>query len=324
MKVGIDIGGSHIAIGVVENEKIIEKIEKLWTKEDKQNIKESVVNYIVETVKELLKKYTIESIGIGLPGTQKNGVIISSGKLEIENFPIIKKLQEKINISIIDKQEEKTSTPIINKLQERMEMPIKIKNDAKCAAIAEDRYGYLKEYTRSLFISLGTGLGGAVLIDHQLLNTGENPGCEIGHMIIEKDGLECSCGNKGCWQQYASMKVLKNNLRKVLGLDDTVHGKQLVEIIKQKKFEEEKQQKVDKVIEEYVKNLSIGISNLINIFEPEVIAIGGSFKFFEDILLEKIKKEIIDKDLLFNKRENLNIVSAILGNDAGIIGATLI
>ena len=300
MKIGIDIGGSHIAIGVVENDKIIEKIEKLWTKEDKQNIKEAIVNYIEEITKELLKKYKIESIGIGLPGTQKNGVIVNSGKLEVENFPIVNKLQEKIEISI------------------------KIKNDAKCAAIAEDRYGYLKDYNRSLFISLGTGLGGAVLIDHQLLDTGDNPGCEIGHMIIEKDGLKCTCGNRGCWQQYASMKVLKNNLRRELELDDTVHGEQLVEIIKQKKFEEEKKQKIEKIIEEYVKNLSIGILNLINIFEPEVIAIGGSFKFFEDILLEKIKKEILNNNLLFNKRENLNIVSATLGNDAGIIGATLI
>ena len=292
MKVGVDIGGSHIAIGLVENGLIVEKIEKSWTNKERENIKESIINYIVKTIKELSNKYDIESIGIGIPGTQANGIIVQSGKLKMDNFPIVKKLQEKINYNI------------------------KIRNDAKCAAIAEDKYGSLKNYNRSLFITLGTGVGGAILINHQLLDAGDNPRCEVGHMIIEKDGLQCTCGNKGCWQQYSSMKVLKNNLRKEWGLTEKVHGEELLEMLHSGKQQNS--------VQEFIEYLSIVISNLINIFEPEVISIGGSFVYFEDILLEKLKQNIIEKQLLFNPRETLNICSAVLGNDAGIIGATLI
>ena len=103
--------------------------------------------------------------------------------------------------------EECISTVDVN--EQRKNIPIKIKNDAKCAALAENKYGSLKDYKRSIFIGLGTGIGGAVIVDDKLLDTGDLPGCEIGHMIIQKDGLECKCGKKGCFEKYASMKAFK-------------------------------------------------------------------------------------------------------------------
>ena len=300
MKVGIDLGGSHIAIGVVDNSGvIIEKIEKRLKNAEKRTIEKSIEEYIIENAKLLMKKYKISEIGIARPGTVSDDKVIKSVNLGLENYEIVKKLKSKIQV------------------------PIKIRNDAKCAAIAENTYGCLKSYNRSIFLTLGTGIGGAVIINNKLLDTGNLPGCEIGHMSIEKDGILCKCGRKGCFEKYASMKILKDNLRKALGYDEKVSGKELFEIIRSNTPESKDYDIIEKILKQYIEDLSIGIANLINIFEPEAIGIGGSFVYFEEVLLNRLKTEIISKNILFNPRENIIIKTAILENDAGIIGATL-
>lgn len=294
MKIGIDLGGSHIAIGVIDDKGyIVEKIEKRLLSKDKKNIKETIENYIIKNTNELMSKYKIKEIGIAVPGTIKDGIILKSVNLGVSNYNIIDNLKKEINL------------------------PIKIRNDAKCAAIAENKIGALKDYSRSIFLTLGTGIGGAVIINNKLLDTGELPGCEFGHVIIQKDGLKCNCGKNGCFEKYASMKALKTNLRQVLGVDEKTRGQELLDIIRKNPDNEE----LNKVIDEYIEYLSIGLSNLINIFEPEAIGIGGSFVYFSDVLLDKLIKNIIKKQYLFNKREKLIIIPAALGNDAGIIGA---
>lgn len=293
MKIGIDLGGSHIAIGVVDAEsgKIIEKFEKRITSVEKENIQQSIEETITDYANQFINKYNIESIGMAIPGWAKDGVIITSGNIGIENYPIVKRLQEKINL------------------------PIKIRNDAKCAAIAENVYGCLKGYNRSLFLTLGTGIGGAVFYDNKLLQAGEKPGYEVGHMVIEKNGIQCSCGRKGCFERYASMKVFKNNLRNALGVDENVRGEQLLDILRKNNIENDNYEIVEKVVSEYIESLYIGILNLINIFEPQIIGIGGSFVYFEDVLLPRLKEKL--------QRDDIIIETAVLGNDAGIIGATI-
>lgn len=140
-------------------------------------------------------------------------------------------------------------------------------------------------------------------------------------MIIQKDGLECKCGKKGCFEKYASMKAFKTNLRKELNLDEKTRGEELLNILRNNNGNNKNYKKIEKVINDYIEYLSIGISNLINIFEPEAIVIGGSFVYFEDVLLNRLYKKIIEGNLLFNKRDSLIIKLAVLGNDAGIIGA---
>ena len=209
-------------------------------------------------------------------------------------------------------------------LEKQLKLPIKIKNDAKCAAIAENKIGCIKGYKRALFLTLGTGIGGAIIIDGKLLNTGEYPGAEVGHMVIEKDGIKCNCGKQGCFERYASMKVLKNNLRKELGLTEKTRGEELLRMIRSNKKGDDNYEKIENTVALFIDYLAIGISNLINIFEPEAVGIGGSFVFFEDVLLDRLKKRILKENLLFNKRKEIAIYPAVLGNDAGIIGATLI
>lgn len=301
MKIGIDLGGSHIAIGAVDNNgKVIEKFEKRITKTEKKNIKKTIEEYIIEKTKMLQEKYKITLMGIAVPGTIENGVILKSVNLELKNYQLLDKLKENINI------------------------PIKIRNDTKCAAIAENIYGALREYNSGIFLTLGTGIGGAIIINNKLLEVGELPGCEFGHMIIQKNGLQCNCGKKGCFEKYASMKAFKDNLRNVLNLDEKTSGKDLLDIIRRNPQGSENFNKINKVIEEYIDNLSIGISNLINIFEPEAVVIGGSFVFYEEIFMNKLKEKILNNSLLFNQRKEIIIQTAILGNDAGLIGSTLL
>ncbi len=155
MKIGIDLGGSHIAIGVVDaNGRIVEKIEKRFTSTQKKNIKKVLEEYIPKHVLELAQKYKITEVGIGSPGTIEDGNIISAGNLGIKNYPIVEKLQETIKL------------------------PIKIRNDAKCATIAENIYGCLKGYERSLFLTLGTGIGGTMIVQNQLFGEIDKFRCE--------------------------------------------------------------------------------------------------------------------------------------------------
>ena len=297
LNIGIDLGGSHIGIGIVDDKgKIIEKFEKRLLAEDKVRIEEVVENYIVNAFLKWNDKYKIDKIGIAVPGTVSLGVIKRCVNLGLENYDLTANLSKYIKC------------------------PIKMANDCKCASLAECNFGSLKNYNRAVFLSLGTGIGGAVLINKKLLDCGIYPGCEFGHMVIKKDGLLCNCGKKGCFEKYASMKTFKNQIRQALNLDEKTSGEELLDIIKSNL----KNEKINNIITEYIENLSIGISNLINIFEPEVVGLGGSFVYFSDILLERLKIELIGKHYLFNKRDKLDIIPAEFKNDAGIIGSTLI
>ena len=299
-KMGIDLGGSHIAIGIVDsNGKILEKIEKKLKGVITKEVKKIIEDTIIEAFNKFKEEYKITEIGMAIPGTVTQDVVVKSVNLGLTNYNIIKELQKRIDI------------------------PIKIKNDAKCAAIAESTYGSLKKYKRILFLTLGTGIGGAVIINNKLLDAGDLPGCEIGHMIIEKNGLECNCGKRGCFEKYASMKVFKNNLRKAINLDENVSGKELLAIIKNTTKNDKNYKIIEKVKKEFIENLALGLSNLINIFEPEAIGIGGSFVYFEEVLLNDLENILLSEKLLFNPRKEINIQTAVLGNEAGIIGAVL-
>lgn len=209
--------------------------------------------------------------------------------------------------------------PIVAKLQKQYTMPIFLKNDAKCAAICEKEYGSLKEYTNSIFLTIGTGIGGAIIWNNELLIPTKYPGFEIGHMIIEKDGKQCSCGKKGCFETYASIVALKQQVMQNYYLSENITGKELLDQIRKDK----KDEKMQGILGDYVEYLSIGISNLINIFEPEVISIGGSFTYYEEIFLDKLKNKLQDNHLLFNNSMP-QIILATRKNDAGIIGASRI
>lgn len=137
-------------------------------------------------------------------------------------------------------------------------------------------------------------------------------------MVIQKNGLECNCGRKGCFEKYASMKAFKYMVQQEFEKKD-LRGEEIKELLEDNKNSE----RTKKVVEKYIGYLSTGIANLINIFEPQIISMGGSFVYFKDILLEKLEVELNKNGVLFNNQEIPKITIAKLKNDAGIIGSVI-
>lgn len=295
MKIGIDMGGSHVAIGIVnENGKIIEKFEKdIKTVGDQA--KAEISTYIIEIISKIKENHNIEKIGIGSPGTPRDGVLTNLINLKIKEF----------DISSI--------------LMEHFDIPVLLKNDAKCAGLAEKTYGALKEYQDAVFLCLGTGIGASVFMNGKELKPIQNPGMEIGHMVIDKNGIKCNCGKTGCFETYCSIKRLKNKLINEMNLSKEVSSKELLEILKWRAKEEN----IKKILEEYIDNLNIGLSNIIDIFAPQAICLGGGFVYFEEILYKPFLEKYYNERKSFYKDRIPDIKLALLGNDAGIIGATI-
>ena len=293
MKIGIDLGGSHIGIGIIgEQGTILEKQEVDLLKEERNNLQEFIQNYLEKSVQKILKQYVIEGIGVASPGTPSQGKITTLVNLGIREFDI---------------------TSFFRKMTD---VPIQIRNDAKCAGLAEKKYGALKPYEDAVFLCLGTGIGGSAFLQGKELIPKRNPGLEIGHMIIKKDGNLCKCGKKGCFETYCSMKSLKNKLIQILEVNKSITSKELL-------IFNQNEEKVQKFLQEYTENLIIGLSNVIDIFEPQAICLGGSFVYFEEVLYELLVEKYYTKRYVFNKGSLPELKLAKLGNDAGMIGSTI-
>ena len=303
MKIGIDLGGSHIAIGLVDdNYEIREKRTYYLSDRKGLSTKNFIMNSIKNGIAEIcesnkIKEKDIEKIGIASPGNPKDGIIQNVVNLGIEDFNIQMSLE--IYYDNIE---------------------VRVANDAKCAALAEKKFGSLKEYNDSIFLCIGTGIGGAFFYNGEMIIPNRNAGFEFGHMVIDKNGAKCACGNNGCFEIFCSKKRFKEKLLKELKVKDYVSAHDLIPIVKENMNKEN----ISQIIDEYVENLSVGLGNLVNIFEPEVICIGGSLAHYEDLLFEKLRNSMYNGRYLFNKENPPKIVAAITGNDAGIIGSTLL
>lgn len=300
MKIGIDLGGSHIGIGLIEGVELKESIDRFFSQEDRKDIENSILKYINELIKELLEKTNIsidkiESIGVASPGTVANGKV-TSWNLGLKEFNLKDKLIEMFN------------------------KPVTVRNDGKCAALVEKKYGAMKDYDDCVFINIGTGIGGAAFLGGKLLEPKKYSGFEFGHMTLVKDGIQCTCGKKGCFERYASIKSLKNRITKTLNIDGLdISGQYMREHLMVEYHDQ-----VQNDIEDFLNYLRIGVCNLIDIFEPEVVCFGGSFSYYEGHpVLNKLIEEINKPNMTFNNGEKPKIVTAFFKNDAGIIGATI-
>lgn len=294
MKIGIDLGGSHIGIALInENNVIVEKNE--MDIEKRENIENEILAVIDYYINKFKQNNQIELIGIASPGNPNNKDLCISNIVNLG----IKKLD-------------------LSNIYHKYNIPIKLKNDSKSAGLAEFKYGSLKKYKDAVFLCLGTGIGSAVFLNGNLLQANKYVGFELGHIIIERNGEQCNCGKKGCFETYCAMKRFKEKAKKILNITN-ITSEALQEEIKKNKNNEE----IAKLIDEYINNLIIGLSNVIDIFEPEAISFGGSFVYFKDLFYEKLVKEMHKRRYTFNKDDVPEIVLAELQNDAGMIGAVI-
>lgn len=300
MKIGIDLGGSHIGIGLVQNDQIISIKDKIFTRADRQDIKNCIITEIEKLINELLTennltKNDIKLVGLASPGTISNGKIVKATNLNIYDFDIKSILEEKLALPVI------------------------IRNDAKCAALAEKEFGAIKDYEDCIFLAIGTGIGGAAFLENKLLEAKRYSGFEFGHMVVNKGGRACSCGKKGCFETYSSIKALKMKVTETLDVDSDISGQYLREQLLIKDHPGVKED-----INVFLEYLKVGICNLIDIFEPQAVCFGGSFSYYEgNPVLDKLYEKLNEENSTFNGKPLPDFVIAKYKNNAGIIGATI-
>lgn len=310
--VGIDLGGTNIVAGVVdENYNIITKAStKTNRPRPAKEIADDMAKMSLQAIKDAnLSVNDIEWIGIGTPGiaNSKEGIIEYSNNLEFKNVPIVEYIQEYIK------------------------KPVYVENDANAAAYGEYVAGAGKGHNSLVCITLGTGVGGGVVNDGKILTGFNFAGAELGHMVIEVDGVQCSCGRKGCFEAYSSATGLIRMTKEAMEKDKNSSMWDLVRERNNKvsaRISYDAMRLGDKsateVVDKFTKYLASGLTNVINIFQPEVLCIGGGVCNEGDALLLPVKELVAKEVYTRNSSKNTEIVIAKLGNDAGIIGAAFL
>ena len=307
---GIDLGGMSIKAGVCDdNGNILVKDTCVTVRdEDGDRIIDDMAKLCLKVIADAgLTIDDIEYAGIASPGSadSEKGIIIYAATLPFLNYPIAAKLSEKTGIK-----------------------KIYIDNDANAAAKGEATYGAAKGYKDSLLITIGTGVGGGIIIDGKIYSGFNFSGAELGHMVIVKDGDECPCGRKGCMECYASATgLIKITKRVMLENKDSVMWKICENDIEKANGKTcfdgmlEGDAAAKAVFDEYVGYLACGVINFINIFQPEVLSIGGGISKQGEVLLAPLR-EIVEREQYSRYSDKKTLIkTAALENDAGIIGA---
>lgn len=315
-RIGIDLGGTNIAAGIV-NEKF-EILAQDSTPTLTGRPGEEIVRDMAALCKKLCAKAgiaedEIESLGIASPGVvdDETGEVVVAYNLNFFHFPILPLLRELLNIS-----------------------EMHIANDANAAAWGEAVAGAGKGSRSSIMVTLGTGVGGGIILDQKLL-TGFNSGAgELGHMVIHANGRPCTCGRSGCWEAYSSATgLIKMTKEKLEACEKEGRKTRMADIAAERgkvtgrtAFDAKRlgDEAADEVVEEYARYLACGITNLINIFQPEVISIGGGISNEGQTLLDLITPYVKKESFGSGQLPATELRIAQLRNNAGIIGAALL
>ncbi len=311
--VGIDLGGTNIAAGILdENRKIIKKGS---TPTDVDRHYSEIIKDMALLVLRLLDEtglsvQDVPYIGIGSPGIsdRENGILQYSNNLKFNNVPMRKELQETISL------------------------PVYLENDANCAALAEGLVGAAHDVEDSITVTLGTGVGGGIILGGKIFTGFNGMAGEIGHTVVEQGGEKCTCGRDGCWEAYASATALIRQTRRAAqeDPDSAIHrlsGGNLGNINAKTAFDAMREGDATgiKVVNQYIRYLAEGIANMINIFQPAKIVLGGGVSKEGETLLQPLRA-LVQEIAYFGGGDvpQTRIVRAETGNDAGIIGAALL
>ena len=311
--IGIDVGGTNLKAGIVDDDGKILATVKMKIAQIKDQ--ESLARTMAEMTCELAEKAgvpmaQIASVGVGVPGTVEihSGSLLYSCNLTLRNVPL-RRLFHKY-----------------------LRLPLYIENDANCAALAEYYVGAGRGTKRFVMVTLGTGIGGGIIHNGKIFHGSNGMAGEVGHMSIVYGGHPCPCGRRGCWEQYASASAMKRltgeaverhpesvlaqvvaeNGGKVSGQSAFIAARRGDPVAKE-------------VCREYIGYLAGGITNLVNIFQPDALAIGGGVSNEADeYLLIPVQQQAAREMIPCNRDKMTRIIRAELGNDAGIIGAALL
>ncbi len=311
-RIGVDLGGTNIATGVLnENNEIIGR-GKVKTRAPRpapeifDSIKEAVDMAIADAG---ISIDDVKSIGIGTPGSvnKETGEIEFSNNLQFNNVPAKEMLES------------------------RLKKPVYLENDANCAALGEAVAGCGNGVKDFVAVTLGTGVGSGIIIDGKIIRGSNYCGGEMGHMVINVDGIQCNCGRKGCWEKYASATALVSQAVEAMHTNKTsllwktcdgdlnkVEGKTIFEAL------DLGDATAKDVVDRYLYYVSIGIANIVNALQPEIICVGGGISGQGEKILRPIRGYVAKEHYSVHSKKQTLILPAKLGNDAGIIGSALL
>lgn len=311
--VGVDIGGTNLKAGLVDENGVLLATQKMKVASiaDDDGLAWTVASLVQELAHTVnISVSDVASVGVGVPGTVeiRSGSINYTCNLPLRNVPLRKLFHRYLSI------------------------PLYIENDANCAALAEFLVGAGRDSKRFVTITLGTGVGAGIVHNGKIYHGANGMAGEVGHMVIQRGGLPCPCGRHGCWEQYASATALKRMTAAALAAhphsilaqvvaenEGRVSGQSA--FIAARRGDPVGQQ----VCDEYVDYLACGVVNVVNIFQPDTLAIGGGVSNESDEqLLLPLRRQVAAHSLPCNYDKMTKIVKAQLGNDAGIIGAALL
>ena len=318
VQLGVDLGGTGIKAGLVENGRILKKRSRPTGAADGV---EAVLNRIAALCREVAGERLSElpSVGLGTPGvlSADGGTVFFAANLGFSH------------------------TPLADELQKRLPLPVRVENDANCAALAESRYGAAAGCKNVVLLTLGTGVGGGVIVDGKILSGANCSAGELGHMTIAMDGERCTCGRRGCLEAYASATALVRDTRRAMeahpdsalwetaarGEAGLSREERLALVNGRTAFLAAKagDKAAQAVVSSYIHALAEGIANLVNLFRPEQILLGGGLSHEGDPLILPLEREVAA--LAFGGTRGIPIPPirrAALGNDAGLIGASLL
>lgn len=307
--VGIDLGGTFIKGGIVDETGKIVLVDKTPTEKEKgKDGADGVAKNIASLVQSLMQRQGLTNtdvvgIGMGAPGMidSQTGVVIYWNNMGWKDFALGEKLQALTGL------------------------PVKIANDANVAAIGEVKFGAARNFSSAVMITLGTGVGGGIVVGGKLVEGNKGAGAELGHSVIVYGGEQCTCGRKGCLEAYASATALIRDTKRAMqahkdskmweiGGIENVDGKTAFDYREQDVYAKE-------VVDSYIAHLACGLVNFANIFRPEAIILGGGVCAEGDNLVKPLQA-IMDREIFAGKMgPQVPILIAELGNSAGLLGA---
>ena len=302
LAIGIDLGGTAIKCGLInkDGDIIWNRTEPTEANQAAERIFARIKSSIYEAIKHGKgKNANISGIGIGIPGIIEEGILVG-GANNLPGWGMV---------------------PIKAMLIKEFNRQVYVENDANLMGLAESRFGSAKDVKNVIFLTIGTGIGGAMILNGNVYGGYRNRGGEFGHIIIHKDGRQCSCGSKGCLEQYASTSALISEYIELIeadtiGPDIEIDGKYIVE-----KYLENDMLAVE-AMNYHFDNLAAGISSLINIFAPETVVVGGGISEAGDFYIENIRQRVF-RIAMQETSSHTSIKQASLGNNAGMLGASI-